>query len=84
MCRGLLPFLNTRRCCNTIDNVLRKSQLSQISEPTAMEESSLEGHHNGVHIWVDGLMNAEMYKYCINCYNYNENVDIKFSAHYSE
>jgi hypothetical protein len=40
-----------------IDNVLRKSQLSQISEPTAMEESSLEGHHNSVHIWVDGLMN---------------------------
>lgn len=40
-----------------IDNVLRKSQLSQISEPTAMEDSSLEGHHNGVHIWVDGQMN---------------------------
>ncbi len=37
--------------------IFTKENLSQIVEPTADPFTSLEGQHNGVHVWVDGLMN---------------------------
>ena len=40
-----------------INIIFNKFRLSQISEPNADERASLEGQHNGVHIWVDGQMN---------------------------
>lgn len=40
-----------------VNGIFRYNRLAQISEPTAEESVSLEGQHNGVHNWVDGVMN---------------------------
>ncbi|XP_052093197.1 tyrosinase-like protein 1 [Mytilus californianus] len=40
-----------------INMLLSKLRLQQISEPMADENASVEGQHNGVHNWVDGVMN---------------------------
>lgn len=39
-----------------INNILSKHRFKQISEPHADDDASIEGQHNGVHIWVDGQM----------------------------
>lgn len=40
-----------------VNMLLSKFRLQQISEPMADMQASVEGQHNGVHIWVDGVMN---------------------------
>lgn len=40
-----------------LNGIFRYNRLAHISEPTAEESVSLEGHHDSVHNWVDGQMN---------------------------
>ena len=41
-----------------IERITRRLRLAEITEPNAPLNSSLEFHHNDVHIWIDGQMGS--------------------------